>query len=266
MNLKDFEKRKAAIWAKYEREYGSLIAQEIRDRIDGEIIRLSRNDPETLDDLDGYLSSNIPIWKTILLKGETSAARDSAKAKPTKRYRKCFERRFYLVNFVMDRPYKRGTRIDWKPMVTEWNKSNHSDQMSLSSLRVAYQRAIIEDPLMLQVRIIRGGRFLTGLWQQLENKLRDMQKYAPMSYALASLVGQRMRDDTQPIISSLIESIKNSPKFKEIEAQNPEQTARLESELEAIANSGDLKPLVEEAGEKTGNSDKVRDDEAEKPG
>ncbi|GAJ16247.1 unnamed protein product, partial [marine sediment metagenome] len=214
-----------------------------------EILRLSRDDPETLDDLDGYLSENIPIWKTILHKGGTSAARDSTEAKSRKIYRKCFERRFYLVNFVMDRPYKRGTRIDWKRMIAEWNKSHPSDQMNLSALKGRYQCAIKEDSLMLQVYIIRNKQELTNLWQPLEKQLRDIANNNPFSFALASLAGQKLWNDTQPLILFLTEAIRKSPMFKDIEVHNPEQAARINSELEAVVNMGDIKALVEDMGD-----------------
>jgi len=239
----EFEKNRASIWAKYEREYGNLIAQEIRDQVEEDIIRVSTDDEETLEDLDVYLSDNIPIWENILLKGGASPATDSTK--PTNRYRKCFERRFYLVNFVIDRPYKRGTRIDWKRMVTEWNKSHPSDPMSLSALRVEYQRAIKEDSLMLQVRIIRNNQILTSFWQPLQKQLRDMANNNPFGFVIASLASQNLWNDTQPLMLYLNQVIKNSPMFKEFEAHYPEEAARIESELEAIVNMGDIKALVE---------------------
>jgi len=174
------------------------------------------------------------------IKAKPSTDGNGEPTQPKKRYRKCFERRFYLVNFVIDRPYKRGTRIDWKRMVTEWNKSHPSDPMPLSTLRVEYQRAIKEDALMLQVYIIRDNRFLTGLWQPLEKQLRDMANNNPISFGMAAIAGQKLWNDTQPLISLLAEAIKKSPMFKEIEAHNPEEAARINSELEALVNMGDI--------------------------
>lgn len=249
MDLKDFEKRRNSTWAKYEKEYGGLIAQVIRDHIEGQIIRISRDDPETLDDLDGYLGDNIPIWKALLPKGGTSPAKDSAKAQPQNRYRKCFERRFYLVNFVMDRPYKRGTLIDWKRMVTEWNGAHPSNPMNLATLKVEYQRAKKEDTLMLQVYISRDNQLLNSLWQPLERQLRDMAHNHPFSYVLASLIGQKMWSDTQPLILSLNAATKKSPMFKEIEAQDPERAALINSKLEALVNIGDIRPIVKNIGD-----------------
>ena len=240
----EFEKRRNSIWAKHEREFGHLIAQETRDKVEGDNLRVSIDDEMTLDDLDGYLSWNIPVWKDILLKGGASPARDSTK--PTKRYRKCFERRFYMVNFVKDRPYRRGTRIDWKRMVAEWNKSHPSDLMNKDALRVEYQNAIKEDSLMLQVAIIRDKQFLTSLWQPLKKQLRDMANGNPINFFIASLAGQQLWNDTQPLMLYLNEVIKASPMFKEIEAQNPEEAARIESELQAIVDMGDITALVEE--------------------
>jgi hypothetical protein len=271
MNL---EKEKKAIRAEAERELGYPLVQELWGIVEEDVGNAAEDfdgDPEGQEEYLELYRKVVEKYVTVLgfapHHNKISTDGDGERTPhPKRRYRKCLERRFYLVNFVMDRPYKRGTRIDWKPVVAEWNKSHPSDLMQLSTLRVEYQHAIKEDTLMLQVYITRNNQLLTNLWQPLKKQLKDMQKYAPMSYAITSLVGQKLWNDTQPLISLLAESIKKPPMFKEIEVQNPEQATRLESELEAIANSGDLKPLVEEAGEKTGNSDKVKDNEAEKPG
>jgi hypothetical protein len=242
MNSKEFEKRRKSIWAKHERDYGSLIAQKVRDRIEEEL-RVSSDEERTLEDLDGYLGSFIPIWK-ILLKDGQSAAGDSAKAKPQKRYRKCFERRFYLVNFVLDKHYKRGTRIDWKCMVAEWNKAHPSDTMALPTLRVEYQRAIKEGALMFQVFINRISRYeqtLAGIWRPLKKELENMASNTPSSFVLASVVGQKLWSDFQPLILALNEAIRNSPLFTEAEAYSPESVARGNSELEVIKNIGNIK-------------------------
>jgi len=251
----DIRKEIKAIQAKAERQYGSLLAKKFWDIIEEDV-------GDSADDLDGdpegqkeyikcyrnvagrYVMALQTAQSSIKVKPSTDGNREPPQ--PKKRYRKCFERRFYLVNFVIDRPYKRGTRIDWKRMITEWNKSHPSDPMPLSSLRVEYQRAIKEDALMLQVHIIRDNQFLTKLWQPLDKQLRDMANNDPFSFFFASLGFQKLWNDTQPLILALKERIRNSPMFKEIEAHNPEAAARIDSELEVTANMGDTKALVEE--------------------
>lgn len=251
----DIRKEIKVIQAKAEREFGSLLAKKFWDIIEDDVGDSAKDfdgDPEGQEE---YIESYRNVAGRYVMALQTAQPPIEVKhstdgngepTQPKQRYRKCFERRFYLVNFVIDRPYKRGTRIDWNRMVTEWNKSNPSDPMPLSTLRVEYQRAIKEDPLMLQVYIIRGSRFLTGLWQPRENQLRDMVNNNPFGFVMAATGGQKLWNDTQPLISLLNEAIKKSPMFKEIEVHNPEQAARLESELEVIVNMGNLKPLVEE--------------------
>jgi len=120
-------------------------------------------------------------------------------------------------------------------MVAAWNKVHPSDPMSLS-LRVEYQRAIKEDTLMLQVNIVRRKQLLTTSWQALDKQLNNMAN--PVTFILASLFGQKMWNDTQPYILLLNEAIRNSPTFKKIKVDNPEQAARLESELDEIVKMG----------------------------
>lgn len=251
----DIRKEIKAIQAMAEKEFGSPLAKKVWDIIEDDVGNAATDydaDPEGQEayiesyrNVTGrYVMALISALPSIKVKPSTDG--NGEPTQPKKRYRKCFERRFYLVNFVIDRPYKRGTRIDWKRMVTEWNKSHPSDPMPLSTLRVEYQRAIKEDTLMLQVYIIRDNQFLTTLWQPLDKQLRDMANNNPFGFVFASLVGQKMWNDTQPLILSLHEAIRNSPMFKEIEVHNPEEAARIDSELQATANMGDLKPLGEE--------------------
>ena len=250
----DITKEIKAIRSEAEKELGFPLVEKFWDIVEDDVGNAATDYDGDPEGQEAYIESYRNVTRRYVMalsalpsiKAKPSTDGNGEPTQPKKRYRKCFERRFYLVNFVMDRPYKRGTRIDWKRMVTEWNKSHPSDPMSLSALRVEYQRAIKEDTLMLQVYIIRGNRLKTRLWQPLEKKLRDMAHNNPFSYVLASLVGQKMWNDTQPLILSLNEAIRNSPMFKEIEAQDPEEAARLERALQVIVNMGDLKPLVEE--------------------
>jgi hypothetical protein len=246
MDVKEFEKRRNSIWAKYERELGCPIVQSVRDRTEADIVRLSSSISETLADLEGFLRDNILIWKALVGKGDAQNSGDSVGVKPQRKYRKSFERRFYLVNFVMDHPFRKGSRIDWERMATAWNTAHLSDQMRPDSLRVEYYRAIKEDVLMLQVHISRGKVLLAKPGQLLDQGLRNMAAKNPLIFAVASLVGQKMWTDTQPLILALRDSIKNSPMYKELESQNPEQAASLESQLEAIVNMGDLNPVIKE--------------------
>ena len=61
MNLKEFEKRKNALWWKYEQELASPTAEAIKSKVENNL-RLSKDDEETLHDLDGYLKEEVPIW------------------------------------------------------------------------------------------------------------------------------------------------------------------------------------------------------------
>ena len=251
----DITKEIKIIRTEAEKELGSPLVEEFWDIVEDDVGNAATDydgDPEGQEEYiesyrnvtERYVMALISTLPSIKAKPSTDG--NGEPTQPKKRYRKCFERRFYLVNFVIDRPYKRGTRIDWKRMVTEWNKSHPSDPMPLSTLRVEYQRAIKEDTLMLQVHIIRGNQFLTSQWQPLETKLRDMAHNNPFSYVLASLVGQKMWADAQPLRLFLKEVIKKSPMFKEIEAQDPERAALINRELEASVNIDNIPALVED--------------------
>jgi len=85
---------------------------------------------------------------------------------PKKIYRKCFERRFYIVDFVVGKGHNTKThRIDWKVTVMEWNKAHPSDIMSLPVLKAEYYRAMREGPLILQY-LVTGALKEAGYYRQ----------------------------------------------------------------------------------------------------
>ena len=255
MNLKNLEKCKTAIWHERENECGFPLVQEFRDFVErnevGDPKDYVDGDPEGEEAyLDGLESVSKRYVTAMRLIPKGKPYYNEKSSQPKRRYRKCFVRRFYLVNFVIDkasnRVYKRGTRFDWQHIVAEWNKSNPSDTLESSTLRVEYQRAIKDGALVLQVYIIQSNQILTNSWQPLQKQLKDMADTNPISFGMAAIAGQQLWNDTQPLISLLAEVIKKSPLFKEIEVHNPRQGARPESKLEAIVNMGDISNVVQD--------------------
>ena len=91
------------------------------------------------------------------IKVKSSIDGNGEKPNPKKIYRKCFERRFYLVHFTNQswaRDHEGSVRFNWKRILDEWNKAHPSDTMSLSVLKVEYYRAIEENGLVIQLLVI----------------------------------------------------------------------------------------------------------------
>lgn len=176
----DVRKEIKAIRTEAEKELGYPLVEKFWDIVEDNVGNAATDydgDPEGQEEyIESYRNVTgryvMALSALPSIKAKPSTDGNGEPTQPKKRYRKCFERRFYLVNFVIDRPYKRGTRIDWKRMVTEWNKSHPSDPMHLSTLRVEYQRAIKEDSLMLQVYVIRNKQKLTNSWWSLREAIK----------------------------------------------------------------------------------------------
>lgn len=218
----NYEKRKKAIWADHERAFGCLIAQPFRDAVEKQLKGTSPDDDTFLEDLDAAIPGYLELMKAWGASNAGSSASDggSTKAKPQRTYRKCFERRFYLVDFVManspidlvrtmkewhethrfhlvDREHDgRRLRIDWRQTVAEWNTAHPSDVMSLAVLKAEYYRAIREDALMWQFFLYRSQQLMANAWQPLKKRLSDLYKNGPLDVPLITAFGIAMRQNS----------------------------------------------------------------------
>ena len=246
----DIKEAIRAIQVEAQKELGSDIPKRIWGIIEREVGNLNdytEGEPDGEEPyLDGYRQvtrSYVEVLK-IAKNSDNAKSSNSSNRKinqPQKRYRKCFERRFYLVNFVLDSSYKRGTRVDWKRTTGAWNKVHLSDQMNASTLRVEYQRSINDTTLILQAYIYQCYEILNKLQQKDDTTLDDAANKNPLGHTLASPVDQQIRINTQPSISALTETVRKTSIFKNIHAKYPYIAAYLESEFKVIANMGSLK-------------------------
>ncbi|MFC1905180.1 hypothetical protein ACFLXL_00030 [Chloroflexota bacterium] len=154
----DFEKEKKAIWHEFEKQHGLRVPQKGKDYLEREMVgdseRNFAGDPEGeneyLRTLRNVAESYITVIK-LFFEEKPSYDNSGKLSKPKKTYRKCFERRFYLVDFIVDKGWNIKTgRINWKGTVNEWNKAHPSDIMSLPVLKAEYYRAMQEAPLIIQ--------------------------------------------------------------------------------------------------------------------
>ena len=157
MKKEDFEKRKAALWTKREKAQGMPLSQDFRESFEASVEVIAGEEDIYLQDLDSLIGD---FFEHAARLTEYFSSRKKPKGSTLKkRYQRCFEKRLYLVEFVMGRHLfevdqiiaKRGResidwrkRIDWKQMSVEWNEAHPNDHMSLEVLKVRYYRAIAE--------------------------------------------------------------------------------------------------------------------------
>lgn len=158
MNSKDFEKQKREIWARYEGELKITVPNRLRRYIENEV-----NEPDE-DDLEG-LECSIPSYIracTIYADWVRNSTQNSPQNKledsnPKRVYRKPFEKRIYLVEFVVEkvltfhnlinRSFTPHKRIGWKKLTEVWNKKHPYNIITPEWLRTEFYR-IIRDASM----------------------------------------------------------------------------------------------------------------------
>ena len=151
---KDLKKGKAAVWAKWERKLGIRLPPEFRARLEEDAGEFPGDEDITLNDLDGLIEEFFN--KAELLK-YFSSRKKSKGSTPKKRYQRCFEKRLYLVEFVMGRrlpiaswlskSFALRKRFNWKQICAEWNEAHPNDHMSLEALKVRFYHAITEEDI-----------------------------------------------------------------------------------------------------------------------
>jgi|GEM_PF-2746688 len=158
-----------------EKEYGYPLIQSIWDIIEADV----GNKDEYLDgDPEGeaaYIESYrnvtdryVEVLKTAQpsVRVNPSTGAKGEPSQPKKKYRKCFERRFYIIEFVVEKGLNQSThRIDWKRTVKEWNKTHRSDPMGLAVLKTEYYRAFKEAPLIMQFIITNFRKSAETSWR-----------------------------------------------------------------------------------------------------
>lgn len=162
---RNFEKDKEAIWTRWEKALGMPLSQDFRDSIEANVEVIAGEPDIALKDLDGLIKEFFD--KRELLEYFSSRKKPKGST-PKKRYQRCFEKRLYLVEFVMGRrlpiaswlskSFALRKRFNWKQICTEWNEAHPNDHMSLEALKVRYYHAITEEDIQqeyLKRRFIR---------------------------------------------------------------------------------------------------------------
>ena len=165
----DFAKRKAALWRKWEKAGGRRIPEDLRAKWEEAAgVEDDAHDPEVaLRDLNGIIEDRLDEFELLETRNYFSNRRKPRGSATGKRYQRPFEKRLYLVRFVMERYLTKASwghrsvysrrRIDWRQMATEWNEAHPSDHMSKEVLKVRYYRAIAEEDIQ---REYIKGRFI----------------------------------------------------------------------------------------------------------
>ncbi len=182
MNIAEFNRKKNQIWASWENKYRMVFTVDFRKLIEN---KAEKVDYETdLKDLD----TDIPeyVEPALLLLPERKIS--NSNIKPEKRRRKNFERRCYLVKFVL-RCWERQVTsyVPWDYITNEWNKTHPSDQLGKAVLKAEYYRAISQREIIINtlptikwhsLKVFK--LFLTRLDKKYEiNPLDVLKKFTP---------------------------------------------------------------------------------------
>jgi len=157
MKKEDFEKRKAALWTKWEKAERARFPEPLREKWENDAGLMEGETEIALTDLNGIIEDRLRDFKYIEITSYFSGRSKPIGPNPKKRYQRCFEKRLYLVEFIMERYLSKANRerksillrkrIKWKQMCIEWNKAYPNDHMSPEVMKVKYYRAITEEDI-----------------------------------------------------------------------------------------------------------------------
>ena len=140
---KDFEKSKTVLWKKMERHIGNRIPDPLREECE-QVFGLME-DVDELTDFEGFLKDYLHLLNYAATVDYFSH-RQKPKVEGRGRYQRSFEKRLYLVRFVLATRSYSHKRIDWEQVCTQWNKAHPNDLYTKEVLKVNYYRALaIED-------------------------------------------------------------------------------------------------------------------------
>jgi hypothetical protein len=159
------------LWPELEAEFGELISSSFRKLMRQQVI--IRDTEDCLNNMDGDPDGKAELIESIKvsIRERWEAAKaytasyfgqpiGTAPPKPRKIYRKCFERRLHLLDFVLKQKGRIRKRANWKAITAAWNKAHPFDTMDLPVLKVAFYHAL-KDGNVLQnyVAITIGPAF-----------------------------------------------------------------------------------------------------------
>lgn len=150
---KDFEKAKAAFWARWEKTLGISLSQDLRTYLEGNAGGGPGDEDITLNDLDGLIEEHVYVAGLLNYFSSRKKTEDSGSGK---RYQRCFEKRLHIVSFIIGhrnpiifewREAFAFERFDWKQVCAKWNEAHPYDRMSPELLKARYYRAIAEEDI-----------------------------------------------------------------------------------------------------------------------
>ena len=183
----DITKEIKAIRAKAEKELGFPLREKFWNVVEKDIANTAEDFDGDPEGQESYISSYqsvseryVMVMKMAPTKVKSSTDGNGEPSQPKKRYRKCFERQFYLVDFIERNGLNPKTsHIDWKRTVAVWNEAHPSDMMSLPVLKVEYYRARREEGMVLQVLATNLLRIGPYWWHRFHN-LKRLEELPPM--------------------------------------------------------------------------------------
>lgn len=184
---KDLEKKKDAVWKQWESKLGKRILPNVRARFEADL-ETDIDEEVYVADLDDLMKENLEKFKLLFDEREYFSHRKKPNVTSTKRYQRCFERRVYLVKFIMGRNLAthNSKRINWKQLCIDWNEAHPNDTFHPKVIKVRYYRALAEP----EIRKIYFEETIARELEKLVEFFGDALKAAPV----IDLVNMALRD------------------------------------------------------------------------
>jgi len=163
-------------WDKAEAEYGMMFSRDFKARIEEEACW----DSEESDEANmGYLKSKIDWFMEMFsFLSPTMAAKAETPSAPIRgHYRKSFERRLYLLHFVVKAKGTIEDRADWPRIAETWNATNPSDIITPLTLKREYHIAKNDKKVIFNFHIERCHEIVRQLQQDIEVERKNRPEW-----------------------------------------------------------------------------------------
>ena len=147
----DLAKEKHRVWVEAERKYGMMFSRDFRSRIEEDARDEQADDAEKVVLLKEEISR---FMEVVSLFQPVKAATDEMPSAPIRgRYPKSFERRLYLLSFIVKAKGGLEARAGWPRITAAWNAANPSDVITPPTLKRQYHVAKKDVSVMRSLQI-----------------------------------------------------------------------------------------------------------------
>lgn len=163
-------------WASAEAKHGMPFHRDLRSRLVAETWDTEAEDEENMEFLAEAVAKFMEKSRYIQPPKTATTELSEVSVKKRGRYRKSFDRRYYLFDFVTKAKGDIYARANWRRIADAWNKVNPSDTITPGTLKREYNVACNDDDVTRNWLGINYGPQLKAFGEQLVKQFENVQQ------------------------------------------------------------------------------------------